>query len=95
MNGSRWRKIFSNGFLCAAIAVTVCFLLFNLAANFLYPWRGDDFLRLYQLRTMSPFALIKLSYLHWTLRLGNVVCSFSESAAAKLFSISSTRLFRY
>ena len=43
MNGSRWRKIFSNGFLCAAIAVTVCFLLFNLAANFLYPWRGDDF----------------------------------------------------
>ena len=41
-------------------------------------------MRLYQLRTMSPFALIKLSYLHWTLRLGNVVCSFFGVSSSKI-----------
>ncbi|MBR7119067.1 MAG: hypothetical protein IKC77_02610 [Lentisphaeria bacterium] len=84
MIGSRYRKIFSNRFLCAAVAVTVCFLLFYLAANLLYPWRGDDFVRLYLLRTKSAFDLVKDSYLYWTLRLGNVICAFFGVVKSKI-----------
>ena len=68
----------------AAMAVTGAFLLYSVAANFMYPWRGDDFLCQHMLRTYSTIDMIIDSYFNWTLRLGNIICAFIEACRTKL-----------
>lgn len=59
-------------------------LSFYFTANMLYPWRGDDFYSLYQLRNMTVWQYIAYSYQEWTLRLGNVISLFVYACGSKL-----------
>ena len=62
-----------------ALSCIILLFAFYLAANMLYPWRGDDMGTIAALRIRSPWELIKTSYQTWTLRLGNIIGCFLQS----------------
>lgn len=81
------KKYFKNRYFTAVCCTAALFFALYLIFNILYPWRGDDFLIRYTLRTSTPWDMIVDSYFNWTLRLGNVIGSFVECCPKTVFNI--------